>query len=362
MARAKLEDVARLAGVHPATASRALNDTAGGRISAETAARVRDAAATLHYSPNQMARGLATSRSSTIGVIVGDLSVPLFPPILLGIDDVSSAAGYTALIVNTNNEMERETAHLTALRDRQVDGLIVATATSKEEDNERFAAIAPTVFVVRTPSDPLAPSVLSDDARGVHAAVEHLVSLGHRRIAHVGGPVGISTSTARLRAYREALFEAGLEVDPSLIVSVDHIDEAAGAAGFGKLIDSGADFTAVVAFNDLVALGGYRALRSRGLSCPDDISIVGYNDMVGSDLTAPPLTTVRIDYYAMGRAAGSMLLEIMQAPSDHRPHSVHIPTELVTRESTAAPRRDALGEMALLAQRTSARYEPQAGT
>jgi LacI family transcriptional regulator len=336
--RARLADVAALAGVHPATASRALNEATRSRISAETVARVRRAAAQLHYSPNAAAQSLATNRTFTIGVIIGDLTVPLFPPLLHGIDDVTSSAGYTALIVETDNDWAREQARIEALQARQVDGLIVATATiGNGSDPSFYTDIAPTVFVVRTPADPLAPSVLSDDSMGVHATIEHLVTLGHRRIAQVGGPSHISTATTRLRAYREALFERDITVDPELVVAVDRLHADAGTEAFGRLLDSGAQFTAALAFNDLIAYGCYRALRQRGLRCPEDVSIVGYGDMNGADLVAPPLTTVRVGHQAMGAEAARMLVDMLNDPGARPPHSVRLPVELVVRESTAPP-------------------------
>src|SRR3954447_12984204 len=312
--RARLAEVAARAGVHPATASRALNEATRSKISPDTVERVKRAAAELDYSPNPSARSLATNKTSTIGVLIGDLTVPLFPPLLRGVDDVTSAAGFTALIVNTENDLTRERDRLAALRARRVDGLLVATATIGESaETLDYEDYAPTVYVVRAPDDPQAPSVLSDDSMGVHAAVHHLVELGHRKIAHVGGPSNISTATARVRAYREALFERGIGVDPELVCSVSHITAEAGYEAFRQLLDARPDVTAVLAFNDLIAFGGYRALRQRGLRCPKDVNIVGYTDMTGADLVAPPLTTVTVDHAAMGAEAARMLLEILNA-------------------------------------------------
>ncbi|MBM9467834.1 LacI family DNA-binding transcriptional regulator [Nakamurella leprariae] len=337
---ARLSEVAALAGVHPATASRALNEATRNKVSADTVLKVRRAAEQLNYSPNPAARSLVTNRTSTVGVIIGDLTVPLFPPLLRGVDDVTSAAGYTALIVNTDNDWSRELARIAALQARRVDGLIVATATSGDQADPRiWSSVAPTVFVVRAPADPLAPTVLSDDSMGVHLAVEHLVAQGHRRIAHVAGPPEISTATARLRAYREALFERGIEVDPALVTTMDSISADAGTEALGRLLDSGAGVTAVLAFNDIVAYGCYRAVRQRGLRCPEDISIVGYSDMNGADLVAPPLTTVHVDHQAMGAEAARMLLGMLSDPGARPPHSVRLPVSLTVRESTAPPRQ-----------------------
>lgn len=337
--RVRLSDVAERAGVHPATASRALNEATRSRISAETVRQVLKAAAELDYRPNGAARSLATNKSSSIGVVIGDLTVPLFPPILVGVDDVTSASGYTALIVNTNNDAERERARLAAIRGRGVDGLIVATATVGDgPDPTHYLKIAPTVFVLRAPGDATLPSVLSDDSLGVHSVVEHLTGLGHRRIAHIGGPANFSTSITRMRAFREAIFENGLEADTGLLTRVDKLTPEAGGQALIRLLDSGAEFSAVVAFNDSVAFGCYQAMRERGLRCPDELSIVGYSDVAGAGLVAPPLTTVHVNHYSMGVEAARMLLATLADPDGFVPHSVRIPVQLVLRGSTAPPR------------------------
>ena len=203
----------------------------------------------------------------------------------------------------------------------------MATATIGEGgDPAVYTDLAPTVFVVRAPADPVAPSVISDDYAGVHSVIDHLASLGHRRIAHIGGPPNISTAITRLRAYREALFERQLPLEPQLVTHVENIEADAGTAAMERLLaDSGANFTAVLAFNDLVAFGAYRALRAQGLRCPEDISIVGYTDMTGADLVDPPLTTVAVDHHAMGQEAARMLLGMLQDRGARTPHSVRLP-------------------------------------
>ena len=245
------------------------NEATRARISSDTVRRVLKAAADLGYQPNSAARSLATNRSLSIGVVIGDLTVPLFPPLLLGVDDVTSAAGYTALIVNTNNDLVAKRARISSISRRGVDGLIVATATVGDgSDNRYYSSVAPTVFVVRSPANRGQPEVLSDESLGVHAVVKHLIDLGHRRIAHVGGPANISTSVTRLRAYREALFESGLEIDPRLHIAVDKLTPDAGAEAFHELVSGGADFTAAVAFNDSVPLGATGPSRTSGFAAP----------------------------------------------------------------------------------------------
>ncbi|MGV0739699.1 LacI family DNA-binding transcriptional regulator [Mycobacterium syngnathidarum] len=335
--RARLQDVAKLANVHPATVSRALNGRTRGQVSKETLERVTRAADELNYRPNTMARSLASARSSTIGVVIGDLAVPLFAHMIRGIDDAIGDAGYTALIVNTDNDAERERRHLRSLEERRVDGLIVTTSTLDDHDeSRRFSRVAPVVNLLRASGDPLVGQVISNDALGMTQVVEHLLGLGHRRIGLVAGPQNISTSLARLRGYRNAMLENGLTIDAELVETIDHIDTAQGRQAAARILDR-TDATAIIGFNDLVTFGVLQELRSRGCVCPRDISVVGYSDIPAAELVAPALTTVAVDHYSMGVEAARMMLGMLDKPDDYAPRSVELPVNLVIRETTAAP-------------------------
>jgi LacI family transcriptional regulator len=333
-----LRDVAEAAGVHAGTASRALNPETRRLVNVETARRVLRAAESLGYQPNPIARSLKTSKSGTIGLVLPDLTNPLFPPIVRGIEDVLRSAGYSAFIVNTDNDPERERALVTSLRSRQVEGLIVATALL---DHPLLAQLrqqgVKLVLVNRRARDVDVPCVTPDDAAGVTLAVRHLAELGHRRILHLAGPQTTSTGVVRARAFEAALREQGLEPDPALVVACDYWSEADGAAGLRTALDTGADFTAVVAGNDLIALGCYDVFAERGIACPDEVSVVGFNDMPFLDKLRPPLTTVRIPHHQIGVEAARMLLEAIDEP-DRPARSVLLPLALVVRGSTAAPR------------------------
>lgn len=330
-----LRDVAREAGVHAATASRALNPRTRRLVNDATAERVRQVAERLGYRPNPIARSLKTSRSASVGVVVPDITNPLFPPIVRGVEDALSPAGYNAWIVNTDNDADREAALVSSLRSRQVDGLIVATARLKHTLIEDLVAENfPLVLVNRRIESPSVPAVTGDDAGGVLLAVQHLVELGHRRIAHLAGPQWTSTGQGRLRAYRAAVAEFGLSADPDLVVACDAWSETEGSRGTAELLNSGADFTAVVAGNDLLALGCYDVMHERGLRCPQDLSVVGFNDIPFIDKLRPPLTTVRIPHYQIGTEAARLLLERIDNP-DTPVKSILLPLTLVHRQSSA---------------------------
>jgi LacI family transcriptional regulator len=332
--RATLRDVARVAGVHPGTVSRALNPETEALVRDETVRRVRQVAEELGYRPNPLARGLKTNRSYTVGVLVPDIQNPLFPPIIRGIDDRLGEAGYTPLIANTDNDPARERVDLEAMRARQVDGFVAATArTDHELLDEIAAAGTPLVLVNRRVEDGSLPSATADDAGGARLAVEHLVSLGHRRIAYLAGPQDVSTGRARFEGFEEGMRQAGLE--PSLVRTGRAFTEPEGARLCEELLDADEHFTAIVAGNDLMALGCYDVFAARGIDCPGELSVVGFNDMPFADRFSPPLTTIRIPHYEIGVAAAELLLDRLQGGDGGR--EIVLPAHLIVRGSTRRP-------------------------
>ena len=333
-----LRDVAEVAGVHAATASRALNPSTRRLVNVDTARRVLRAAESLGYQPNPIARSLKTAKSATIGLVIPDLTNPLFPPIVRGIEDVLGPAGYNAWIVNTDNDPDRERAQIESLRSRQVEGLIVATARLEHPLLKKLHDLGMRMVLVNRRAENVEiPSVTADDAAGIAMAVKHLVDLGHRRIAHLAGPQETSTGVVRSRAFRHAISDHRLEDDPSLVIECKLWSEAEGARALRTLLDGGSRFTAIVAGNDLIALGCYDVFAERDISCPGDISVVGFNDMPFLDKLRPPLTTVGVPHYAIGAAAAQMLIETIDDPNRH-PRSVLFPLSLVVRKSTDRPR------------------------
>jgi LacI family transcriptional regulator len=329
-----LSDVAQAAGVHPGTASRALNPATRSRVSPATARRVLAAASRLGYLPNSLARGLRTRRSYTVGIMVPDLTNPLFPPIVRGADEVLGPAGYSGLVANTDNDETREELLFSALRARQADGFIVATARREHPLLDRMAETrVPLVLVNRTTDNRAIPAVVPDEAAGIRAAVRHLVALGHRRIAHLAGPQDLSTGHGRYRAYLDAM--AGQRLEPGPVAFAEEFAEAAGLAAAGQLLAARPRPTAVVAGNDLLAIGMLDLLDGIGLRCPADVSVVGFNDHPMLSRMATPLTTVRIPQREIGGEAARLLLDMMVEPASAK--LLLLPTRLVERASTAPP-------------------------
>jgi LacI family transcriptional regulator len=334
--RVTIRDVADRVGVHPSTVSRVLNPATRGRITPEIVAKVNAVAAELGYRPNQTARGLRTNRTQTIGVLIPDITNPLFPPIIRGIEDGLGAHGYTAILGNTDNIAAREAEAVATMRARQVDGLILATA--RRDDPivaECIAEGLPLVLVNRTADADGVSSIVNDDALGIALAVRHLKALGHTRIAHIAGPRSLSTGEARRRSFLDIMKSEGLEADAALVAETSAFSEDEGLRACADLIARDLEFTAIVAANDLIALGAYEAISDAGLTCPDDISVTGFNDMPFVDRLTPPLTTVRIPHYELGREAGRRLVELIETP-DSPARATTLRPELIVRGSTAA--------------------------
>ena len=332
-----IRDVARLAEVHPGTVSRALNEQTRALVNEETAERVLRVAEELGYQPNPIARGLKTNRSYTVGVLIPDLTNPLFPPIMRGIEDRLGGAGYTALIVNTDNDAARERSQMDAMRARQVDGFIAATARL---DTELLADVAaggaPMVLVNRSLEDGSLAAVTVDDRRGIRLAVNHVADLGHKRIGHVGGPQNLSTGHLRYLGFREAIADLGLTAPTKQVAFADAFTEAQGRRACDDLLDRAPGVTAIVAANDRLAIGCYDALEARGLTCPGDVSVTGFNDMPFVDRLRPPLTSVRVPQREIGTVAADLLLSQLSDGSRDARQILLEPT-LIVRGSSAPP-------------------------
>lgn len=332
-----IRDVARLAEVHPGTVSRALNEETRGLVNPDTAERVIRAAEELGYEPNKIARGLKTNRSFTVGVLIPDLTNPLFPPIMRGLEDQLGHAGYTLLTVNTDNDPERERNQMAALRARQVDGVVAATARLDVEVLRQVAADGiPVVLVNRSLEDGSLPAVTVDDRQGIGLAVDHVVGLGHERIGHVAGPQNVSTGHKRRLGFTEAMQNANLEAPSERISVANAFTESEGARACEELLEHVPRLTAIVAANDRLAIGCYDVLEAHHLRCPEDVSIVGFNDMPFVDRLRPPLTTVRVPQREIGTVAADLLLErLADGAQDSR--EILLEPALIVRGSTAAP-------------------------
>ncbi len=334
-----LRDVARAAGVHPGTASRALNDSTRSLVRPETVERVVAAAGTLGYRPNYLARSFKTHQTRSVGVVIPDIANPLFPPMVLGVEDRLTAEGYVTVLANTQNDARRRERIFAEMLERHVDGLIVATAQREDPALVTLAHSGVAVVLVnRIVEDRSFSSASVDDAAGVRAVVNHLVGLGHERIAHVAGPQSMSTGYARRQGFLASMRSAGRPVDPDLVVAADSFTIEEGERRAASILGRAALApTAIVAGNDMLALGCYSALEQAGLRCPEDVSVVGFNDMPFIDRLNPPLTTVRIPHYELGAQAAQLLVDQLHQPDVPLKVLLLVPS-LVVRGSTAPAR------------------------
>jgi LacI family transcriptional regulator len=299
---------------------------------------VLDAAEALGYHPNQVARSLRTRRSCTVGVLIPDLTNPLFPPIVRGLEDRLAAAGYVALIGNTDGDGERERLIFSQMRARHVDGVVLATAhLSDPLLAEAARAGLPVVLMNRMSHDHSLPSVSVDNERGMRMVVAHLAGEGHRRIAHIAGPQELSTGLNRYRGFLSAMEAHGLAADPDLIVSAKAFSIEEGLRCTRALLDRLDSFTALAAANDMLAVGCLAALEEAGLACPADLSVVGFNDMPFISMLRPPLTTVSFSHYQVGAEAAQLLIDRLNGNDTVK--VLYLAPELIVRGSTARPSR-----------------------
>jgi len=337
MAKQKIsiKDVAAKAGVHPSTVSRVLNPETRGMVSSDVADRVTQIANEMGYARSSLAASLRTGKSFTVGVMIPDLSNPVFPTVVRGVERTLSAAGYIAILADSDNSQKSEQAIFDSMRTRRIDGLILATARIEDPVVDACVEEAlPVVLVNRMTDKHDVTEVVNNDQLGIELAVRHLVELGHQQIALLGGPLETSTGRDRRNAFlhwgRNGLFEWS----ESLCVDCPSFSEVAGKTGMLRLLDQNQPFTAVVSANDLLALGCYDALAERNLSCPGDVSVTGFNDMTFADRLSPPLTSLHIQHDELGvRAANCLLDEIRGGVRSSTP--LLLDPTLIVRGSTA---------------------------
>lgn len=319
--------VAARAGVSPSTVSRILNGTAV--VSEDKRAAVDEAIAALGFVPNPVARGLAGGRTLSIGVISQAIDSPFYGAALRGIEIELGAAGYSPLFMSGHWQADEEARCIDVLRSRRVDGLIVLTGRLSDS---ALRAAARTLPVVVTGRSLKAPNLLAldfDNREGARQATQHLLDLGHRRIAWIGGDPEHADAVERLQGYRLAIEGAGLRVAPALVLAGD-FTEHSGLLAVQRLLDGGTRFDAIATANDQMAFGAVLGLHRHGLRVPHDVSMVGFDDVAGSVYMVPPLTTVHNPIQEIGQLAARAMLGLL---AGERPR-IEVPApRLVVRES-----------------------------
>ncbi len=330
-----IKDIAQVVGVSPSTVSRALNDSP--LINEATKNRIRRVAKELGYERNELARGLVKGSSGTVGVILPDITNPFFAEIIKGAEEVVRNRGFGVVLCTTEGFPGREREYLQLLRRKRVDGLIIASVTVDDPYlAELQRAHVPFVLVSRLSERIDAPYVVVDDKEGGRLAMEHLVELGHRKIAYIGGPANVHSSRKRMEAYREVLEAQGIRFRRRWAVFAAFTQEAGHTVGKALLSEDERP-TAIFAANDLIALGVMEAAEELGLAIPEDLSLVGYNNIVYAALPRIQLTTVAQPACEMGRIAAHYLLGVCTGQGQEKLRCV-LPPRLVVRKTTAPPK------------------------
>lgn len=334
-----IHDVAIRAGVSATTVSHVVNGTRP--VSSDLSGRVQLALRDLDYQPNALARSLRRKQSHTIGLIVPDNSNPFFAEMAHAVESAAYGNGHTVFLCNSDDDAQREAVYLDLLLTRQVDGIVlVAAANSGEIMRALVAKGLPLVVVDRELPNPAHDCVLTDHEAGGYVATEHLAQLGHKRIACIAGPTDLGSSAGRVAGYRAALRAAGLGAEAGLVVRGDFRDHS-GYLAAQKLLKRNHPPTAIFACNDLMAIGAMAAVRDAGLSVPEDVSVVGFDDIHLAGYLNPPLTTVAQPMSELGRVAAELLLQRL-ADRSLPPRRVMLRSRLMVRRTTAsAPKRGA---------------------
>ncbi len=330
-----IKDIARAMNISYSTVSRALANSP--RVKPETRRQIQQMAAEMGYLPSAVARSLVTRHTNTIGVVVTKITDLFFAEVIQGIEETALEYNQSLILTNSDGRPERELAAIQTLRERRVDGIILVAACADQESKRRLFTSkeidTPIVIINNVHQEHIGTSIETDNLQGGKLATRHLLALGHRRIAHIAGPIDEWDGVERQRGYEQALLAAGLAVERGLIVRGDNRPEG-GLAAMNRLLALPNPPTAVFCYNDAIALGAMRAAHAAGRSIPADLSVVGYDDIDLAPYLEPPLTTVAQPKREMGAMAVQMVLDLLK---DKPVQDSVLPGRLVIRESTAPP-------------------------
>ncbi len=332
--RVTIDDIARLAGVSKATVSRVLNNKAEG-VSTDTRKMIQKLIDDLEYKPNLLARGIVTSKTKTIGLILPDITNPFFPELVKAVEDCASKNGYTVIFGNTDFSLEKEQNYISTFIAKRVDGVIL---TSTVDDNSiihnKFKKYnVPCVLLDRTMKNmDYDAGVFFDNQYALYISCEYLIKHGNKKIAFISGPAAVSTSRERIEGYKMALGQYGIEFDQRFI-KYGNFTLDSGYKAIWDLHNDGIEFTGVLASNDIMAIGAMKALKELKYKIPDDIEVIGFDNIEFASMTEPPLTTIQQPTYEMGQKATEFLLMLINGKSPKNKH-IRLQPKLVFRSTT----------------------------
>jgi DNA-binding LacI/PurR family transcriptional regulator len=330
-----IKDIARAARVSHSTVSRALRGSS--LVNPDTRERIRKIADEQGYTVSAIARSLVTKRTDTIGVVVTSIANPFVGEVVSGIEECALARGYSVLLTTCHADPAREIRAVRSLHERRVDGILVNSSRVGSLYMPMLAETkVPIVLINNHRPGEYVYSITIDNLNVGRQAVRHLVDLGHKRVGYIGDQFGLQADTDRFAGYRQILDEAGIGFQPELVIHGDGGPESALSAA-SRLLALPKPPTAVFCYNDMQAIGALHAARLAGLSVPDDLSVIGVDDLFLACYSDPPLTTIRQPKHDMGRMAAEVLLQLLSGGK--AAHQVTVPGTLIERQSTAAPRR-----------------------
>ena len=328
-----IKDVARRSGVSSMTVSRVINGSE--RVSSETRRRVEHAIAELGYVPSRLARGLIRQKTGTLALIVPDVANPFFTLVVRGAEDVARRAGYRMILCDTRADLTIEREGIEEMLAHRVEGIAIAPVSDRSREHlQRVASFGVQVVLIdRTVPGVECDVVVGDNSAGARRLVEHLISLGHRRIGFITESDDVSTARDRRQAYEATLESAGIAVDPSLIVR-STVDPSGGYDGMHRLLELEEPPTAVFAVNNLVAVGAIEAVRARGLEVPDDVALVCFDDIEYASRLYPFLTVMAQPAETLGTLGTQLLLERVEGRAPDQTRIVILPAQFIVRQSS----------------------------
>lgn len=325
-----IKDIAKEANVSITTVSRVLNNKPD--VGDDTRAKILKIIEEMNYNPNSVARGLVMQKTHTIGLIIPDISNPFFPQIVRAVEDKAQELGYSVILFNTDNHLERERKAVELFKSKQVDGLIVSLSLGNEKILKNLkASNYPVVQIDRSVLDHIYPLVSIDNKKSAYQMVEYLIKKGHKKIAHISGDLNTTTARERLSGYKKVLKDYEIEINEDYIIEGDYTQDSA-YKDMQHLLELESPPTAVFAANDLSAAGVYKALFDAGLRIPEDIAVAGHDDINLASLLKPELTTMRQPKYKLGERAVEVLLKMIDDEEAEIEDQI-LNTDLIIRES-----------------------------
>jgi LacI family transcriptional regulator len=333
-----IQDVAKAAGVAPITVSRVLNNS--GYASEETRARVEATIKALGYVPNTLARGLRSKRTHTLALVMTDITNPFFTLIARGVEDIASQSGYTVIYCNTDESESKEEKYINILVQKQVDGVLLVPACSNAQSVKFLQTNGiPVVLIDRSIPETQIDLVRCNSEQGAYRLIQHLIELGHKRIVTITGPREVSTSQDRASGYRRAMMEAHLE--GHIRIYYGPFTQTSGYELTQQVLALYPRPTAIFGANNFISIGVLKALRESGLRVPEDVSVVGFDDLPDSMIVNPILTVASQPAYEMGSQAAELLLKRIADRLPSNSQEIILPTEIVLRQSSGSPRMEA---------------------